>query len=187
MPATLVANDDNVAGHDDEVSFRAATFPLGTVVLLGPIIGLGRAALNLVREQANTKVPASTKRARQSDSPVFAQRLAATALSLDAAEMHGLRAARDIDSYATRGERLPLLARARIRADSSRTAQLTAQAIDTLVRLYGSSALADGHPLQRLWQDVEVASLHALLLPETSEEVYGKALLGLDNDVVMAI
>jgi hypothetical protein len=37
--------------------------------------------------------------------------------------------------------------------------------------------------MQRIWRDSNVAGRHAVVSPTVSYEVYGKALLGVDNDV----
>jgi alkylation response protein AidB-like acyl-CoA dehydrogenase len=77
--------------------------------------------------------------------------------------------------------------RARVRADASRAAGQVVDAINILLNVHGSGGFVDPSPLQRIWQDANVAARHVSLLPGISSEVYGKALLGLPNDVVLSL
>jgi alkylation response protein AidB-like acyl-CoA dehydrogenase len=49
--------------------------------------------------------------------------------------------------------------------------------------VHGASTFADASPLQRMWRDSEVASRHAVVHPEISAEIYGRALLGIEGGV----
>ena len=50
-----------------------------------------------------------------------------------------------------------------------------------------SAGFAEASPLQRIWRDAAVASRHAVVLPAVGYELYGKALLGVKNDVTPLI
>jgi hypothetical protein len=41
--------------------------------------------------------------------------------------------------------------------------------------------------MQRIWRDSNVAGRHAVVSPNVSYEVYGKALLGVENDVTVLV
>ena len=56
-------------------------------------------------------------------------------------------------------------------------------AIDVLMTSHGASSFADFNPLQRIWRDCETASRHAVVGPDIAAEVYGRALLGLEEGV----
>jgi alkylation response protein AidB-like acyl-CoA dehydrogenase len=56
-----------------------------------------------------------------------------------------------------------------------------------LLFAHGSAGFADTSPLQRIWRDAAVASRHAVALPPIGYELYGKALLGVKNDVTPLI
>jgi hypothetical protein len=43
------------------------------------------------------------------------------------------------------------------------------------------------NPLQRIWRDSAVAARHAVILPSVGYEVYGKALLGRDDQITPLI
>jgi len=178
-----LAEGDYPTEHKDEVAFRAGWSPTLTLGLIGPILGLGRAALDHVRDAAGTKRIVATVFDRQADSTGFQMQLADAALRIDSAHLHAHRAADDLDAHAERGELPGLPARARARADASRAATHVVKAIDILLDAHGSAGFAEGSALQRIWQDANVAARHVSLLPAISLEVYGKALLGLENDV----
>lgn len=56
-----------------------------------------------------------------------------------------------------------------------------------LIDAHGAGSYADRNPLQRIWRDSCVAAHHALLTPVVGYEVYGKQLLGVDEQVVPSI
>ncbi|WP_344722420.1 acyl-CoA dehydrogenase family protein [Pseudonocardia yunnanensis] len=171
----------------DEIVYRASWAPTLTVSLIGSLLGLGRAALDHVRDAAGTKEMAATVFNRQADSAGFQMQLADAALRIESAYLHACRAAEDIDEHAARGELPDLSARARARADASRAAVLVVEAITILLNAHGSGGLAESSALQRIWQDVNNAARHASLLPAISLEIYGKALLGLENDIALNV
>ena len=76
-----------------------------------------------------------------------------------------------------------MLNRARVRADTGYVAEKITQAIDKLLFAHGAGGFAEASPLQRIWRDAAVASRHAVVLPPVGYEVYGKALLGVENNV----
>jgi alkylation response protein AidB-like acyl-CoA dehydrogenase len=133
------------------------------------------------------KASGGTVFSRQADSASIQMQLGEAALLIDTAHMHARRAADDLDEYAVCGVQPPFPDRARVRADASRAAGQVVEAINILLSLHGSSGLVDASPLQRIWQDASVAARHVLLLPAVSNEVYGKALLGLPNDVLLSL
>jgi alkylation response protein AidB-like acyl-CoA dehydrogenase len=48
---------------------------------------------------------------------------------------------------------------------------------------HGASGFADSSPLQRIWRDVNVAARHAVASSTVGNEVYGKALLGVEEKI----
>ena len=102
---------------------------------------------------------------------------------IDGAKLHAYRAADDIDRAAAEGGKLELLSRARVRADAGVVIQNITRAIDILLFAHGAGGFANASPLQRLWRDSAVAARHAVILPQVSFEVYGKALLGVKDQI----
>lgn len=171
---------DNEYGteHTDETLYRSSFIPLLTLILAGPQLGLGRAALRFVIEKAPRRGITYTKFERQVDSTAFQLQIARAATLIDTAHLHAFRAADDIDDTAGRGEKMPYLARARVRADTAHAITQIRRAIDDLLSAHGASSFADVSPLQRIWRDSNTAGRHAVIDPLVNQEVYGKALLG---------
>ena len=108
-------------------------------------------------------------------------------MMIDSAHLHAYRAANDVDEAAARGVYPDMLTRARVRADTGYVVEKITQAIDKLMFAHGSAGFADSSPLQRIWRDAAIASRHAVVLPQVGYELYGKALLGVENDVTPLI
>jgi alkylation response protein AidB-like acyl-CoA dehydrogenase len=169
--------------RDQEALYRSAFVPLLAIILVGPILGLGRAALEFVRQKAGSRTIAYTFFEKQNASVAFQLQLAEAALMVDTAHFHAYRAADDIDEAAARGVYPEMLVRTRVRADTGYVVEKITQAIDKLMFAHGSAGFAEASPLQRIWRDAAVASRHAVVLPPIGYEVYGKALLGVENTV----
>ncbi len=173
--------------RDEEPFYRSAFVPILAIILVGPILGLGRAALDFVRQKAASRSIAYTSFEKQNASVAFQLQIAEAALMIDTAHFHAYRAADDIDDAALRDVYPDLLVRARVRADTGYVAEKITQAIDKLLFAHGSAGFAEASPLQRIWRDAAVASRHAVVLPPIGYELYGKALLGVENTITPLI
>ncbi len=165
--------------HTDEALYHSSFIPLLTLILAGPQLGLGRAALRFVMEKAPKRGITYTKFEHQVDSTAFQLQVAQAAMLIDTAHLHAFRAADDIDRAAAKGEKLPYVARARVRYDTAYAITKIREAIDALVSAHGASSFADVSPLQRIWRDSNTAGRHAVADPLVNQEIYGKALLGI--------
>ena len=183
---------DAVAGEyptefKSEVPYHAAFLPTLTLVLAGPLLGLGRAALDHVRLTASEKGIVATTFQRQADYPGFQVQLAEASLGIDSAHLHAFRAADDIDMHAALHAVPDYTTRARIRADAAVAARHVTAAVSTLLDAHGSGGFAESGPLNRIWQDSNVGARHALLNGSVSHEIYGKAILGVENNISVAV
>lgn len=176
-----------LADHPDSAFYRSALGPMLVMVLVGPQLGLGRAALDLVTRKAATKALAYTSFERQCDSVAFQLLVADAALKIDTAHLHAYRAAHDVQRYADLGEYPDLLARARIRGDAAVALKCINEALTILLDAHGSGSFADVNVMQRIWRDSNVAARHAVILPQVSLETYGKALLGIEHHITPII
>lgn len=171
----------------EEDLYRAALVPVLTLVLAGPQLGLGRKALQIVREKAARKAISYTRYTTQADSVAFQLQLAEAAMRIDTAHLHAYRAADDIDTAAAAGTYPDLPLRARTRADTGWAVENITRAIDILLSAHGAGSFAEVNPLQRIWRDSAVAARHAIVLPAVNSEVYGKALLGREDQITPLI
>jgi len=185
VPAAI-AGDYPVANTDEPLT-RSAFVPILALVLAGPQIGLGRAALKYVIEKAGKKAISYTFYETQAESTAFQLQVAEAANKIDTAYLHAVRAATDIDTWAQRGEYPDLLQRARVRADTGVAVQSVLAALQILLDAHGAGSFAEVNPLQRIWRDANTAGRHAVAVPQIGFEVYGKALLGVENQITPLI
>jgi alkylation response protein AidB-like acyl-CoA dehydrogenase len=170
-------------GADAEPFYRSAFVPVLSLVLIGTQLGLGQAALDFVIEKAPKKAISYTFFEKQSDSVAFQLQIAQASQLLDTANLHAYRAAQDIDEAAASGKYLDYTTRARVRADTGWVAEHVTKAIDLLLSAHGAASFAEVNPLQRIWRDSATAARHAVISPAVSYEVYGKALLNVDEQI----
>jgi len=144
-------------------------------------VGIGRAALKYVIEKAPQRAIAYTSFTRQTDSTVFQVQVAQAALKIDSAHLRAFRAADEIDDLARRNESQSYITRARVRADTGVVASDTTDALNTLIFAHGAGSFAEASPMQRWWCDSNTAARHAIVHPAIGAELYGKALLAVEN------
>ncbi|MEU5852892.1 acyl-CoA dehydrogenase family protein [Saccharopolyspora shandongensis] len=169
--------------QDSEPLYRSAFVPILALVLVGPQLGMGRAALDLVTGKAAKKPISYTFFSAQRDSTAFQLQIAEAARLIDTAHLHAYRAADDIDGAAGRGVYPDFVTRARVRSDTGYVAECVTRAIDILLSAHGAGSFAEVNPLQRIWRDSATAARHAVVSPVVGYEVYGKALLGVDETI----
>lgn len=173
--------------HTGEALYRSAFVPMTVLVLVGPQLGLARAALERVTAKASQRGISHTGFQVQRESAGFQIRLAEAAITIDGAHLHAFRAADDVDRAAAAGTYPDRTARARMRLDAARAARQCREAMDMLVEAHGTSSLADANPLQQMWRDMEVASRHAITDWLVNLEVYGKLLVGVEPNITELI
>ncbi|KNB50864.1 acyl-CoA dehydrogenase family protein [Streptomyces caatingaensis] len=198
---TLVADDVFVPAHrilsvtraregayptefTDEPLYRAAFVPVLALSLVGPQLGMARGALEYVLSSLGTGRGIShTFYADAREAPSTHTQLADAAQLIDTAALHLTRAADDVDRWAAEGRPMPLPDRARVRMDAATVARRSREALDLLLTLEGARSFAETSPLQRFWRDLETAGRHALLNPSATGEVYGRTLLGVEEQI----
>ncbi len=173
--------------YKDEVLYRGAMIPVAALILVGPVMGLVQRALEFVIEKAPKRSISYTFYTKQTESPSFQLAIADAAILVDTVWLHCLRAAADI-TRASEEDRFPSYTeRARVRMDTGYAAVTARKAMDLLLSAHGASSFAEASPLQRMWRDLETCTRHAIISPEISREVYGKALLGIEGGVTALV
>jgi 3-hydroxy-9,10-secoandrosta-1,3,5(10)-triene-9,17-dione monooxygenase len=168
--------DGDAANNHIEKVYRLPFAPVATIGLIGPLLGIGCAALQLVIDAAKIKGIAFTTFTRQIDSVGVQLQVADAALKLRTARMH-------VYDIADQSDSAPLndIDRARFRAQSGLAAQWVIEALNILMNVHGFGAFAEAERLQRLWRDANTGARHAGLNSAIGSEMYGKALLGVDE------
>jgi 3-hydroxy-9,10-secoandrosta-1,3,5(10)-triene-9,17-dione monooxygenase len=167
----------------NEPMYRLPFVPLATLPILGPLLGLGRASLELTVQNAPTKAMQYTIFTRQSDSVGVQVQVAEAALRLDTARLHAYQLADELDGAAERGAMIDYGTRARLRAQSGYAAQQVLDAINILLNVHGSASFAEASRLQQYWRDANTAARHAGINAVVGYEVYGKSLLGVEERI----
>ncbi|WP_329236806.1 acyl-CoA dehydrogenase family protein [Streptomyces sp. NBC_01460] len=188
LSVTRGVQGDYPTEHKDESLYRSALVPVLALVLAGPQVGLAQAGMDMVTTSlAKGKGISYTFYDRAADAPSTQIQLADAAQLIDTARLHLMRAADDIDTWAARGEYMPFETRARVRMDTGYVARRSREALDLLLSIQGAGSFAEANPLQRIWRDQETGSRHAVINPAIAGELYGRALLGIEEQVTPLI
>jgi 3-hydroxy-9,10-secoandrosta-1,3,5(10)-triene-9,17-dione monooxygenase len=169
-----------------EPIYRIPFVPVATVVLLGPLLGAGQAALDLVIEKAPRKGMHHTFFASQSDSVGVQIQLGEAAMKLRTARLHLYDIVDRLDAIATVGD-VDFDTRARMKAQAGYAAHQVLEAINDLVNIHGAGSFAESSRMQQIWRDANTAARHAGLNAVVGYEVYGKALLNVDERITAMI
>lgn len=172
----------------DETLYRSAFMPTAAIILAGPMTGIAQGALEVVLDSLGKgKGIAYTFYERAIDAGSTQINIAEAAEVIDTAILHMHRAADAIDAHAAAGTFPDLVERARARMDTGYIARKTREAVDQLMSIQGAGGFAQASPLQRYWRDLNTASRHAVIGPAISNELYGRALLGIPEQVTPLI
>jgi alkylation response protein AidB-like acyl-CoA dehydrogenase len=178
-----IAGDYGVRSGANEPADHYAYVPVLALVLIGPLLGMATAVLDTVIAGAGKRGISYTTYARQVESSVVHHQIGEAALQIDSARLHAMRAAADIHEAGLAGRTMDYATRARVRGDCGYASKLLREAIDTLVSIAGAGSFADASPVQRFWRDANVAGRHAVITTMPNLELYGRALLGLEDNI----
>lgn len=173
--------------HTRSARYRTALVPTLLTYMLAPFWGAASAALDYVVEHAGKRGVAFTHYERRGDSTAFQLAVAEAAAKVDMVRLLADHSAHILDQHAQTGTYLDALERARIRLHTGHAVQQSREAVDALVSAHGASALAESNPLNAFMRDVHTASRHALADTTTSNEVFGRALLGVEPNITELI
>lgn len=157
-----------------------ALFALG---LIGPILGVGSAAVDYVTSHLDKRI-VLTNMARK-DSPVHLSDLARAATLVDTAHLHAFRAAEVLDTAARERRLMTALESGKVRADTGWSADCIVRAIDLLLDVNGAGSFAESSPLQRMWRDANVAARHGAVTSVQGWQAYGTALANPDAAIAI--
>jgi 3-hydroxy-9,10-secoandrosta-1,3,5(10)-triene-9,17-dione monooxygenase len=161
--------------------YKAQAIPVLALCICSSALGTARAALAEYLRIAHGKKIMYTSHISHEWIPNQVSLGHAAAL-IHAAEEVLYRAADDIDDHAAKGLAMPATLRGRIRMDCSLAVRFCLEAVERIYLAAGASALSLSSPIQRAARDLRATNMHALLLIDTSAEVYGRILLGLGSN-----
>jgi len=181
FPLTAAVEGGYLGGLADD-SYRTVFVPSLFMKLIGPHLGMGRAALDFVISKADSKAIAYTGYEKQSDSAVFQSAVARASVVLQAAETLAASVANEIYDGVARGYYAPYGARIEMRAKAGWIVESITDMIHSLVTAHGSAGFADSSALQRIWRDQAAASRHGHTLGASGYESYGKVIFGREEE-----
>jgi alkylation response protein AidB-like acyl-CoA dehydrogenase len=146
----------------------------------GTMLGMALAAQELFLERLPQRKITYSDYAHQADAPVTHLQVADAAMKIDEAVFHADRITALADAKGAAGEPWSLTERARTRADIGAVCQLSRSAVDLLAMASGGSSVYSEVPMQKIVRDMTAATLHALMVPSTNFELYGRVLCGLE-------
>ncbi len=187
MSVSQILAGGTATPYKEEALYRCSFVPFAALILVGPMMGLVKRAHEFVLEKAAKRSISYTFYKVQSESPSFQLAVAKAAMLVDTVWLHALRACDDIWRAAVENRHMSYLERARVRMDTGYVAETARHAMDILLSAHGASSFAESSPLQRMWRDLETCSRHAVVSPEISSEVYGRALLGIEGGVTALV
>jgi alkylation response protein AidB-like acyl-CoA dehydrogenase len=148
---------------------------LAVTVIAGPVLGAAQGAVARFRERLASRTTVMMQ--RQKDQGVARQRLAESAVEVDAARLLIERNAAEIDAWTAAGQPADPPTLRWIR-DTGFAAQLCTRATGRVFEASGGGALQDSEPIQRFWRDVNAGHAHAFLNWDTAAEAWATGELG---------
>ncbi|MCV7427646.1 acyl-CoA dehydrogenase family protein [Mycobacterium montefiorense] len=162
----------------DESEHQLPLVPAAALLLVGPLLGIGQAAADLVLSTATSKPLTNTSFTHQSDSAGVQIQVAEAELKLRTARLHAFEVADALDAGEIVNGEAGYPLRAQARAQCAYAASQVLEAIQTLINVHGAGSFADSSAMQQYWRDANVAARHAALNSYVGYEIYGKSLLG---------
>ncbi|AWI32817.1 acyl-CoA dehydrogenase family protein [Streptomyces tirandamycinicus] len=164
--------------------YRVPLLPVAAASSVGTALGLARAARDAFFERLPGRTLTYTAYETQAEAPLTHHQVAEASLKIDQAEFHAFRLADLVDAKGVAGEEFTLEERARARADMGAVVRLAKEAVDILASASGGSSIYRDVPMQRISRDIQAVSLHALMNPNTNNELYGRVLCGLEPNTL---
>ena len=175
--------------HTGEAQYQLDAGVVFHVATLVPVVGLAKAALDLTLERITSrpKPVTYTFYADTTKSPATQFAMARATWLIETALEQTRATADAIDAQALTARPFPAIDRARFAMRSAQAHRLCREGVDLLLDVQGAGAFALDSPLQRIWRDMHIASRHGLSVPGMKQELYGRALLGADEQQMTPI
>jgi alkylation response protein AidB-like acyl-CoA dehydrogenase len=155
-----------------------------SIVLAGTVLGTAREVFDQTMQVVESGKPlAMSNYPRLADSPGIQANLADAANLIDSAWLHLHRSAARVDELAATGAEFDLNTRARVRMDAGYATRCLRDAVHLLLSVGGAGSFSRANLVQRYWRDLETAARHPALSAELSREIYGRALVGSNEQV----
>jgi hypothetical protein len=119
----------------------------------------------------------------KAQAPVTHLQVGEAALTIDSADAHMRLACAPLDERI--GQPLSIMDRVQMRAHVSAATGLARDATDLLFHASGAGAIQSHVPIQRFQRDMQALANHAIMHPQTTTELYGRVLCGLEPNTLI--
>lgn len=183
-PLSSLLTHHHQTPFSDEWQYQQPAAGVLCASIAGVITGLAQGALEQTVERLETKPRglSYTTYADKRESPAIQFQLAEAANAIDLAVLQSRAAVNALDAWGRSGEEAPLLERSRARYRVASSFSLAREAVDRLLNVHGAGFAAESNPIQRIWRDINTGSRHGLVNQELILEVFGRAIVGADDD-----
>jgi alkylation response protein AidB-like acyl-CoA dehydrogenase len=166
-----------------EPLYRIDTALVFHIATLPPVIGLAKAAFDhtLQRITKSPRVQTYTFYLDTTKAPATQSAMARAGWLVETAMEQACAIADEMDVKAAAGEMFSSQERARHIMRVAQCHRMCREAMDLILDVGGAGSFALVNPVQRMWRDMNVASRHGLSVPGIKEEIFGRSLLGADE------
>ena len=161
-------------------------YPMAAVLSVnaaGTPVGIARGAFETFQERLPGRAITYTNYTSKAEAPVTHLQVGEAALTIDSADAHMRLACAELDAHS--GETLSMRGRVKARAHVSAATGLARDAVDALFYASGASSIQTHVPIQRFQRDMQALANHAIMHPQTTTELYGRVLCGLEPNTVL--
>jgi alkylation response protein AidB-like acyl-CoA dehydrogenase len=164
--------------------YRAPLLPVASASSLGCVLGMANAAKDAFFARLPERKITYTGYDKQAQAPLTHLQVATAINTIDEAEFHAHRVSSLVDTKGAENAMWSMAQRISARADLGAVCRLSKEATDILASASGGSSIYSDQPIQRVSRDVNAVNMHALMHPDTNDELYGRVLCGLESDTL---
>ncbi|MFJ8235139.1 acyl-CoA dehydrogenase family protein [Ureibacillus sp. NPDC094379] len=158
--------------------YRTPFVPSLTLSIVGPALGITKAAMDLHMERVQKAGIGNTFYNKMSEAAVTHLQVAQAQLKIDSAELHLHRAVDLLDDYSVKRQQLTMEEGIKMKADFGYVNQLCKEAIDLMTAGAGSVFSYNQNLFQLFYRDFLSMHLHGFITPSSLIETYGRVMCG---------
>jgi alkylation response protein AidB-like acyl-CoA dehydrogenase len=169
--------------NKDRPLFRIPAIPYVLTSGGSTFPGLAKAAMELFLERLPTRGPiAYTGYGQRSEAPIMHHQIAEVSMKIKSGDHLMSQACDVLTRHAQSGEPYGPTEIPELWGLVSYSTRLYSEAIEILRQASGASGIHENQPIQLVARDAQALATHAVMMPTTGIEIYGRALCGLPPD-----
>lgn len=159
--------------------YRTPFMVMAGITVGAVAVGIAEAAIDVFLERLPGRGITYTDHTDQSQAGVTHIQVGAASRLMEEARLHVSRAAQFSDDKIASEVPWTLEERVRMRLHLGGATRRAREAVDLLASISGGSSTYLHVPIQRIQRDMHTLALHAVMNPETNDELYGRVACGL--------